>query len=126
VIKGGVTLLAVVFVMTGCGSSGSHASGGSQSDYTLRQVKAAFLAQGFTLQSVARRPGVVVLADLRRSGAFGYQHTGYTQDAGTQFLVFVGDGRHSAEQRNVWVGYGGDEVQSVKAALHGLMVGSAR
>jgi hypothetical protein len=120
VIRGGITLLAIVTVITGCGTSGRHASEASQSHYTLRQIKSAFVAQGFALQSLTRHPGLVVLADLQRAGAFGYQLTADKQHSGTEFLVYVGNGRDSAHQGNVWVGYSDGEAQSVKRALHRL------
>lgn len=124
VTRGGIALLAFVLVAAGCGSSSGRPateSGAGRPQYTLRQVKAAFAAQGFTLQRLpGHRGGLVVLADLQRAGAFGYQRVGDKKHSGKQFLVFVGNGPHSAQQGNVWVGFSDGDGPAVRASLHQL------
>ena len=60
---------------------------------------------------------LVVLKDPQWNGPFGYQRVGHTQPKVTQFLVFVGNGPHSSQRGNVWVGYSDGEGATVKAAL---------
>jgi hypothetical protein len=111
----GIALVLVAgFVLAGCGSSGARHR------YTLRQVKTAFAAQGITLRKMVGTRHLVVLKDSQWFGPFGYQRVGDKQSSGTQFLVFVGNGPHSTQRGNVWVGYSAGEGATVRAALRKL------
>ena len=113
-------LLAVVvalgFVAAGCGSTSRRPT----PEYTLRQIKAAFAAQGITLRKMLGHRRLVVLVDSQWSGPFGYQRAGHGDSSVTQFLVFVRDGPHTTQRGTVSVAYGDGEGQTVKAALRQL------
>lgn len=120
VIRGGIALLVAAFVVTGCGSASKHpttARAVTRPRYALQQIKAAFATEGITLQKMVGTRRLVVLKDSQWDGPFGYQRVGHKQSSVTQFLVFVGNGPHSAQRGNVWVGYSDGEGATVKAAL---------
>ena len=118
-------MLAVVFVAAGCGSARRHPTtraAVSRPQYTLQQVKAAFAAQGISLQKTVGTRRLVVLKDSQWNGPFGYQNGGgyYKQFPVPEFLVFVRDGPHSTRRGNLWVGYGDGEGATVTTALRQL------
>ena len=125
-----VALLAVAFVAAGCGAASRHSTTSvARQGYTLRQVKAAFASEGITLDKMLGTRRLVVLRRAGWFGPFGYQRTGgWTGASGsysrshpvTQFLVFVGNGRHSEKRGNVFVGYSAGEAPTVDAALRKL------
>ena len=93
--------------------------------YTLHEVKAAFAAQGVTLQKMLGNRRLVVLKKSGWFGPFGYQshfvgRAGHEQPLVTHFLVFVGSGPHSEQRGNVWVAYSDGEGPTVRAALRQL------
>jgi hypothetical protein len=125
-------LLAAVFVAAGCGSSGRHSTTTSIAGgpYTLHQVKAAFAAQGITLQKMLGSRDLVVLKDSAWDGPIGYQRTGGWTGVGgvysrshrpvPQFFVFLGNAPHARERGNVWVEYAAGEGVTVRAAFRKL------
>jgi len=123
----GVALLSIALVAAGCGASGGDADRSNSSarrGYTLRQVKEVFATHGIQLEKVdAGGHGLVVLSEEIQTPAVGYQlvnrdsrHGGYA----VVYLVFVGDGPHSARRGNVFVTYGDGQGGTVKAALRQL------
>lgn len=121
----GVAVVVFVFAAAGCGSGGRHSttgSGDAQPTYTLRQVKAAFAAQGFRLQKSLGSPRnrLVVLFDPQRTGPFGYQRIGRKQPSVTQFLVFLSSGPHFTRRGNLTVYFAEGQGPIARAALRHL------
>lgn len=113
-------MCGAVLLVAGCG--GSRTSAGRRPVYTLGQIEAAFLLEAIPLQrQPVSTPHLVVLTDPALQGAWGYQHVGPPPSV-TQFLVFVGDGPHSAKRGNVVVTYGKRSEKDVRAALRRLPV----
>jgi hypothetical protein len=132
-----IAVIALACVVTGCGATSRHsATSVARPSYTLHQVKAAFATEGITLDKMLRTRRLVVLRRAGWFGPFGYQRTGGWAGASgsyslshppvTQFLVFVGNGRHSQQRGNVFVGYSEGEGQSVSAALRKLARSATR
>jgi hypothetical protein len=69
---------------------------------------------------MTRTRHLVVLADLQRAGAFGYQHIVHGTPSGREFLVFLGAGPHARSTRsgNLWVTYTASEASAEKVAVH--------
>jgi hypothetical protein len=92
--------------------------------YTLREVERAFALHGMRLERAIRtrlkgRP--VILLDPSRTAAYGYEF-GFKSHwpGGTQYIVFIGDGPHSARRGNVFVTFGDGQRSTVEAALKQL------
>ncbi|HJU36335.1 MAG TPA: hypothetical protein VJ716_02825 [Gaiellaceae bacterium] len=120
-----IAAIAVVCVAAGCGSSSTGSREKKRQprpSYTLRQIKAAFAAQGIRLQKMMAPGGhhLVILKDSQWDGPFGYQHIDRGESSVKQFLVFVRDGPRSAQRGNVWVAYADGQRSTVNAALHEL------
>jgi len=127
----GIAVVAVALVAAGCGAGSKRpATGTAGQKYTLQQVKAAFAAEGITLDKMSHTRHLVVLRRAGWFGPFGYQRTtgwsgvsgsySLTRPSVTEFLVFVGSGPHYEQRRNVFVGYSAGERPTVAAALRQL------